>query len=287
MHDADIEPHARAALFRERLRKALAERRMSAAAAARAAGIDRSTLSQLLTARSARMPTGHALARLGRALHVTSDWLLGLADDPAPVAAILDASVQITDVPFAPADENLFRWLAEARGYKVRHVPLSLPSLMKTEAVLRHEYAGAVGRTSAQAIADSERRLAYARTAETDYEICFTRQALEGFALGHSIWRGLEAAARREQLEQMAVLLAELYPNVRVHLYDAHDVYAVPLTIFGPHRAAVYIGQSYLVFNARNHVRALTERFDGLIRAATIQAHEVAAFAASWANRVR
>ncbi len=288
MHtNVEISRTARAALFRDRLGDALEASREPAARIARDAGIDRSTLAQLLGAQTPRLPGGHALAGLAKALGVTTDWLLGLVDAPQPATAIIDASVQITDVPFAPADQNLLSWLEEARGYKIRHVPLSLPALVKTEAVLRHEYDAAVGRTTEQAIADSERRLAYAREDGTNFEVCMPRQSVEGFARGEHIWRNLDAASRRAQLRQMATLLDELYPGVRVHLFDFRHIHAVPLTVFGPLRAAIYAGQSYLVFNSAQHVQALAWRFDQLIRAADVQAHEVAEHAAAWAARVR
>ncbi len=224
---------------------------------------------------------------LASTLGVTTDWLLGLVDDPAPVASLIDASVQITDVPFAPADQNLLRWLDEASGHKIRHVPLSLPALLKTEAVLRYEYQSATARTSDQAIADSERRLTYARDASTDFEICCARQIVEGFARGEGIWGGLGASDRIAQLERMAEVLGELYPRVRLHLFDAKRMHAVPLTVFGPQRAVVYAGQSYLVFNARRHVQVLATQFDALIRAAAVHAHETSAFAETCRHRVR
>ena len=47
------------------------------------------------------------------------------------------------------------------------------------------------------------------------------------------------------------------------------------MTVFGPLRAAVYIGDMYLVLNSTEHIRELTSRFDNLIRAAVVQPPEV------------
>jgi hypothetical protein len=69
-------------------------------------------------------------------------------------------------------------------------------------------------------------------------------------------------------------LLDELYPTLRWFFFDGLERYSVPLTIFGPQRAALYVGDMYLVFNSTEHIRVLTGHFDGLIRAATVQPHE-------------
>ena len=50
--------------------------------------------------------------------------------------------------------------------------------------------------------------------------------------------------------------------------------YSVPYTVFGPMRAAVYVGQMYFVFNTKEHIRVLTRHFDDLVRAAVVQAND-------------
>ena len=57
----------------------------------------------------------------------------------------------------------------------------------------------------------------------------------------------------------------------------------MPYTIFGQIRAAIYMGDMYVVLNAAEPVRKLTRHFDNLIRAAEINAHEAAGFARSMA----
>jgi hypothetical protein len=78
----------------------------------------------------------------------------------------------------------------------------------------------------------------------------------------------------------MARLLDDLYPTFRLFLYDGRVRSSIPYTIFGPFRAAIYVGDMYLVLNATDPVRTLTRHFDNLIRAAIVNAHESAAFAA-------
>jgi hypothetical protein len=69
----------------------------------------------------------------------------------------------------------------------------------------------------------------------------------------------------------MIGLIEELYPACRWFLSDARDRFSAPITVFGPLRATIYVGQMYFVFNSTEHIRALTAHFDGLIRAAKIQ----------------
>ena len=66
-----------------------------------------------------------------------------------------------------------------------------------------------------------------------------------------------------------------MYPSFRWYLFDAVGDYAAPVTIFGSKRAALYVGDMYLVFNTTEHIRVLSRRFDNLIRHATVQAHMI------------
>ena len=92
------------------------------------------------------------------------------------------------------------------------------------------------------------------------------------------MWRGLDAQARKAQLDYMAKLVEELYPSFRLFLYDQRRTYSIPYTVFGPQRAAIFVGEMYLVLNATEHIRALTRHFDNLIRNAVVSANETAAF---------
>lgn len=266
------------ATFRSRLLEAMERAGMTRAALARRSGIDRSTLSQLLTADNERLPRADTAARFAFALRVSLDWLLGLSHEIRPGADVMQEFLQIAPSPRAPVDENLARWHEEAVGYKIRYVPATLPDLVKTDAVLHFEFADYVGKTVDQAIAASHGRLHYTRLPETDMEICMPHQALEAFARGEGRWTGLPAAAREEQLSRITQLCEELYPSLRLYLFDALTHYSAPYTIFGPQRAAVYVGQMYLVFTTTPQIRGLTRHFDDLIRAAVIQAPDVAGF---------
>ena len=170
------------------------------------AGVDRSTLSQLLAAENTRLPRADTLAAIGTSLEVSVDWLLGLSTNPRGGAAILEESLEIAPRGRSHADENLSKWYAEASGYKIRYVPSTLPDLVKTDEVLHYEYESEVIRTPNQAIAASQEKLEYTRLPETDVEVCMPRQRLESLARGHGTWDLLPLSARRRQLEQMASL---------------------------------------------------------------------------------
>ena len=94
---------------------------------------------------------------------------------------------------------------------------------------------------------------------------------MTAFARGEGIWSRLGIVARASQLDRMIELVDELYPTFRWFLFDGSKRYAAPVTIFGTQRAALYLGQLYLVLTSVEHVRALSRHFDGVIRDAEHQ----------------
>ena len=263
-----MDKRARAILFRERLALALRRADLSRAALARAIGADRSTVS-LMLGEGASVPGAHLAAECAEALGVTADWLLGLTDTPQRAADMLSASMEITDAERTPTDAKLLEWFNEARGSKVRHVPTSLPDMMKTEAVLEWEYERAMVRTGAQAVTMMRDRLDLLRDPDHEFEIAVAQDELRAFAQGAGYWHGLGAEARAEQLERMAALADELYPSLRLYLYDERRIYSAPVTVFGRGLAVIYVGRVYTVFRRTAQVRALIEHFDGLVREAS------------------
>jgi transcriptional regulator with XRE-family HTH domain len=263
-------------MFRQRLADVIVRSGLSRAAFAQRIGIDRSTLAQILSPTNERLPRAETLAAVARDQQVSVDWLLGLSQEGPLTAAIIDQPLTIEPGGHSPADERLTRWHAEAAGYKVRYIPATLPDLLKTEELIRYEYRDYVGVIPESRIEATTARLANQRRPETDMEVCSSVQGLESFARGEGIWRDMNAAARRRQIEWMIQLLEELYPTFRWFLYDGVQRFSVPLTVFGPKRAAIYVGHMYLVFNSTEHIRVLTQHFDGLIRVAVVQPPEVA-----------
>ena len=259
----------RATLFRERLLTAMAETGLSRAALARATGVDRSTITQLLARADKRMPGAHLVAACAGALEVSADWLLGLSDRPDPSADLLTATLTEADRA-STADDKIFAWHKEAAGYKIRHVPATLPDMLKTNAVMEWEYAGTTNRSPVQAIAAATARLDWMRSTECDYEIAMPLHEVRSFARGTGYYDGLPADARREQIDWILSVHDQLFPTLRLFLYDAARVYSAPVTIFGPKLAAIYLGHYYIAFRDRDRVRAVIRHFDWLVRESTV-----------------
>jgi transcriptional regulator with XRE-family HTH domain len=246
----------------------------SRAALARATGVDRSTVTQLLSEADARMPGGHLVAACAETLSVSTDWLLGLSDRPEASADLLTAT--LTEAERATsADDQIFAWHQEAAGYKIRHVPATLPDMLKTRAVMEWEYADTMNRSPGQAIAVAEARLDWMRASESDYEIALPLHEMRSFAEGTGYYADLPAGVRREQIDWILSVHDQLYPTLRLFLYDAARVYSAPITIFGPKLAAIYLGRYYVAFRDRDRVRALTRHFDWLVREASHTARDL------------
>lgn len=265
--------------FRQRLGEVIARSGMGRAAFAEATGIERSTLSQLLSPDNDRLPRLDTLASVAAARRVSIDWLVGLSQRPDLGGDIVEtAPLEIAPTDNTPLDARLAQWHAEADGYKIRYVPGNLPDLLKTDEVIAYECRALSGERSALEIGISHDNLRYQRRPDTDMEVCSSLQSVEGFARGEGVWRGLAIGARKAQLRRMIELVDELYPGLRWFLFDGTERYSAPLTIFGPRRAAVFVGQMYLVFNATDQIRALGRHFDDLIRAAKVQPNQVVAW---------
>jgi hypothetical protein len=211
---------------------------------------------------------------------VSIDWLLGLAHAGPMQAEMLQEQTSFAENALSYNDERLIGWFEEARGYKIRYVPSTIPDLLKTEDVIRYELAHYVASRPEQKIETAAARLAWTRGPESDLETCNSLQAIESLARGEGIWRGLPHAQRVAQMEHMIGLTDELYPTLRWFLFDGLQRYAAPVTIFGPQRAALYLGQMYLVLTSTEHVRTLTRHFDDLIRGAVVQPNEISDYLA-------
>lgn len=263
-----IDKRLRATLFRTRLTEAMRLRDSNQSALARAIGVDRSTVSQLLKGPSARLPNAQVIGACAATLGVSADWLLGLTDRPETAADMLANTLSLTEAPRALVDEQIFQWHKEAAGYKIRHVPAALPDMLKTRAMLEWEYEPHLGRSTDQAIGASEDRMAWMRAARSDYEIALPLHELDSFARAEGYYSGLPVDLRRAQLDRLIAVTTQLYPRLRLYLFDARRVYSAPITIFGPLLAVLYIGRNYMVFRDTERVQALTLHFDGLIREA-------------------
>jgi len=273
--------------FQQRLRQVLARSELSQSDFAKAAGIDRSTLSQLLAPGAGRLPRVESLAAIAQIGNTSLDWLLGLSQGDRIDGGMVAESLQIERDAPSPLDERLLRWHQEAAGYRIRHISTTFPDLLKTDAVIQDEYGHSAEIGPRRRIEITQSRLEYLRQPETEIECCTAQQTLEALARGEDIWRTLKLAARRAQLEQIIALCDELYPRFRLFLYDRKMLFSVPLTVFGPMRAAIYLGQTYFVFHSTDHIRALTRHFDQIVRGATVQPNEIAVYIGGLLSRSR
>jgi transcriptional regulator with XRE-family HTH domain len=277
---------SRAVTFRTRLAQAMAKAAMSQAGLARAVGVDRSTISQLLAQGGTRLPNAQVVAECALALQVSADWLLGLTDRPEMGAELLAASLRITEAPRALVDTQIFNWHREAAGYKIRHVPATLPDMLKTDDMLRWEYDPHLGKSPGQAIGASRDRLDWMRAARSDYEIALPLHELAAFAGASGYYHGLPRDIRAAQLDHLITLTAQLYPSLRLYLFDARRVFSAPVTVFGPLLAVLYLGRHYLTFRDTLRVDSLTRHFDWLVRESSLGARDVTAHLQGLRDRV-
>ncbi len=273
-----------AAVFREKLTLLLARSGSSRSGFADAVGIDRSALTQMLSPHTTRLPRAETLLAIAAEHKVSLDWLLGLSQDEG-LGGELRESLEIEEGGGGFDQTLLAQWHAEAVGTKIRYVPAGIPDLLRSRELIDYE-AGITNRDAGAQRDEARYRLDYNRRPETDMEVCMARHTLDTFARGGGVWDGLDRPARKRQLEHMARLLDDLYPTFRLVLYDGRARYSVPYTIFGSIRAAIYVGDMYLVLNATEPVRTLTRHFDNLIRAATVHAHQAADHARTLATQI-
>jgi transcriptional regulator with XRE-family HTH domain len=253
-----------AAAFRERLQTLLGDERGGVAAFLRETGIDRSALSQFLDPRVDRMPRAETLRRIAEARGVTTDWLLSLSNAPEGRQEVTP-SVQIESAESAAGGSPIEEWRREAAGMKLRYVPSSLPDMLGLADDGPEDEALDEARTGRP-----ERVLGGFRLGDMDVEIAMPVQTLEDLAGGTGLWTGTCPRLRRRQLAHMAATCAEAFPTLRLHLFDGRAAFAAPFTVFGRIRAALYLGEAYLVVTSTDQVNALSRLFDNLVRRAIV-----------------
>ena len=279
-----LDKRHRAQQFRDRLNAAMADAGTTQTALARAIKVDRSTLSQALTDDGPRLPGAQIIAACAEVLGVSTDWLLSLSDRPESAQDLVASSLGMTAAARALVDDQIFAWHQEAQGYKIRHVPAALPVMLKTEAMLRWEYTPHLGRSADQAIEAASTRLNWMRSAYSDYEVALPMHELESFARCNGYYAGLPRDVRDGQIDQLTELCQQLYPRLRLYLFDARQLYSSPITVFGPLLAVLYSGGHYLTFRDKDRIETLTAQFDDLIRQASVTTRELPEFLARVAD---
>ncbi len=274
-------------IFRERLALVIQRSRLRPPRSPARSGIDRSTLSQVLSPTHDRLLRAETLAVLSTRYGVSVDWLLGLTSQERPGADVVE-QVRVEGQAGSPTDDRFLRWYAEAEnaGYAIRTVPRSFPDFLKLADAIAFEYAGWPEIDTDASVRWAEERLASMRSSDLSQEACLPLQGLQAFARGEAQWDRLPAALRREQLRVMSETCRALYPSLRVHLCDLRHTYSAPFTVFGPQRAILYTGGLFFVFTASKHVRLLNQRFDVLVRASVVQPAGVPEVLAALAREV-
>ena len=265
----------RAVIFRTRLLEAMASQGLTRSGLAREIGIDRSTIGQLLKTDLPRLPNAQLAAAAAEALGVSTDWLLGLTSQPEKAGDLVAAAMALSPAERSSADTQLLAWHQEAAGYKVRHVPATLPDLLKTEDMLKWEYANFASRDVTRAVEIMREQLEWLGSGVSDYEIAIPLHELQACASGTAYYEELDEAIRVAQLQFIAKIAEDLFPRLRIFLFDAHTVFSAPITVFGPNLAVVYVGQCYLAFREAQRIKALTQHFDWLVREASVDARDI------------
>jgi transcriptional regulator with XRE-family HTH domain len=268
--------------FRQRLQATLDESGLKASDLSRKCGLDRSALSQFLNGKNHRVPRSDTLVAIASVLNVSIDWLLGLSQDVRGVGEVAKG-MSIEHASSDGGQSLLSKWHEESAGYKIRYAPSNLPDLLRTPAVARYEFDESLETTTDIKQDLARTQLNYSRSPETDMEVVMPFQKLSNLADGADIWQNLQRGARQAQLEHIAQLCDELYPTFRLFLYDARIHYSAPFTVFGPNRAALYIGDMYIVVNSVEHIRELTLKFDSLIRVAEVTPDQVS----DWISKLK
>ena len=237
-------------IFRERLKLLLTRSDLNQSAFAAAVGIDRSALSQLLSGASTRLPRAETLLNIAAELQ----GVARLAARPQPGRGRRPAksarawrSRKRTAVSTARCWPN---GIAEAAGTKIRYVPAGIPDLLRTEALV--DYEAGITNTSREAQAgETQYRIDYNRRPETDMEVCMPRHTLEIFARGLGVWDRFPGGRppRSSLPTWRRCSTISTRPSACFSMTGGMR-YSVPYTIFGPYRAAIYVGDMYLVLNA-------------------------------------
>ena len=237
-------------LFRERLKMLLQRSDLNQSDFAAAVGIDRSALSQLLSGATTRLPRAETLLNIAAENKVSLDWLLGLSQDEGLTGEIRD-SLEI--------EEGKRRLRPHAAGALARRGgghedPLragrhSRPAAHRRADRLRgrhHQPAAARRRPTRRATAST-----ISRRPETDMEVCMPRHTLEIFARGLGVWSDFpaSASARAARPHGASCSTTSTRPSACSSTTAACAI-PCPTRSSGPIRAAIYVGDMYLVLNA-------------------------------------
>lgn len=241
--------------FRDRLTELIGDAPGAKAAFLRDCRVDRSALAQFLNPGNLRLPRAETLRQIAEARGVSVDWLLGIEAAPAGRQE-LTTSTAFAEVGGGDALTPLDRWKREVEGRTIRYAPSTIPHFLALPELRRGPHDDAV--------------LEIEDMRDHHLEIAMPIEDALTLASRTGHWRHLDRATAAAQLRYMAERLDRLYPGVRLHLYDGGRAFSPPFTVFGQARAALFLGESYLVVTATDQIEAFTAKFDRMIRLAVV-----------------
>lgn len=265
-----------ATCFRNRLNELLFKRKLSRNDLVSLTGLNRSSVSQLLSDKAKRLPRIETLVQIARSQNVSVDWLLGLSEQNQPMAGHAEHEALDSWNPFRFAsirEEQFARWREDYSGMKIRYFPTTLPEPLKCEEMIEWQYAGHPEVSVEEAIEGIRYRRNYLSRPGADMEICSSVEMIQAFANGDYLWREIPAALRQKQIRYMVEHYETLYPTFRWFCIDARQNYLAkyPVTIFGQKHACLYLGATFLSTSDAGTISELTRQFDGLIKIAVMQ----------------
>lgn len=255
--------------FKSRLQDVVAAHPEGRGAFMRAAGIDRSALSQFLNKDTDRLPRAETLHRIATVTGVSVDWLLCLENAQEGRQEVAQ-SVQIERERLPDGSTPLDQWRDAAVGFKLRTVPSTLPDIVS----LAPEADAKAGIEDARG-GGLENVLNRISLHDMDVEIAMPIQTLQDLAGRSGLWRGVSPDQARRQLVHMAKICRKHYPALRLHVYDGTETFSAPFTVFGNQRVALYIGEAYLVVSGPDQVRGFARQFDRLVRRAVVSSDTI------------
>ncbi|MFA7439178.1 helix-turn-helix domain-containing protein [Castellaniella sp.] len=265
-----------ASCFRNRLNELLFKRKLSRNDLVSLTGLNRSSVSQLLSDKASRLPRIETLVQIARSQNVSIDWLLGLTDHNQPVDEPTGHGDPEPWHPFRFAsirEEQFMRWREDYSGMKIRYFPTTLPEPLKCEELIEWQYRGHPEVSVDEAIEGIRYRKTYLGRPGADMEICSSIEMIQAFARGDYLWHGLPLEVRQKQIRYMVESYEALYPTFRWFCIDARQNYLAvyPVTIFGQKHACLYLGHTFLSTRHVDTISRLTREFDGLIKIAVMQ----------------
>lgn len=261
--------------FRDRLNELLFKRKLSRNDFVALTGLNRSSISQLLSDTTTRLPRIETIVQIARSLDVSVDWLLGLSsNDPTPPQTDDDQSIEWAKFRFSSIRQEQFaRWLDDYTGMKIRYLPTTFPDPLKSDEMIAWQYANHPQITVDEALEGIRHRRKYLSRPGADMEICTSVENIMALANGEYLWASIPEELRQREISHMIDVYESLYPTFRWFCFDARQNYfaSFPVTVFGQKCASIYLGQKFLFTQDQATVSELTRQFDTLVKNAVLQ----------------